>query len=128
MQLMEWGVAKQFKGRALELDGDLRVTLCQTLACAEIKRHSRPAPVVDVELQGYERFGPRFRSDSGFRSVSGNSLRTQQSRPILSAHAAQQHIVRAQRLNRMQHFGLLVSHRVRLKRYRRFHGGQAEQL
>ena len=39
-----------------------------------------------------------------------------------------EHIFRVQRLHRPQNLGLLVADRIRLKRNRRLHGGQAEQL
>src|ERR1019366_846587 len=59
VQLVKWGFAKQLKGRAFELDGDLRVALRQTLARPKIERHSRPAPIVDVDLQSHERLSAR---------------------------------------------------------------------
>src|ERR1700680_4273166 len=118
MQLVKWSVAKQLKGRALELDGDLRVALRHPLARPEIERHARPAPIIDVELQGNEGLGARFGRDPCLGTIGRYFFPTQQSRSILSPHAALQNVVRAQRLNRMQNFGLLIPYRVRLKRYR----------
>src|SRR2546426_3607458 len=123
MQLVKWSVPKQLKRRTFELDGDLRVALRQPLARPQIERHSRPAPIIDVELQGHERLTARFRRDPWFRPISRYFFLTQQSRAILAAHAAPQNVVRAQRLNRMQNLSLLITYCVRLKRYRRFHRG-----
>src|SRR2546425_3253677 len=116
MQLVKGSIAKQLKGHALELDGDFRVALRQTLARPEIERHARPAPIVDVELQSYECLGARFRRDAWFCSIGGYLFLTQRSRAILPAHTAPQDVVRPQRLNRMQNFGLLIADRVGLKR------------
>src|SRR5258707_11776029 len=104
---MKGSIAKEFERHAFEVDGDFRVALRHSLARPEIEWHSRPAPIIYVELQGHERLRARFRSDAWLGSISRCLFPTQQSRAILSAHAALQNVVRTQRLNRMQNFGLL---------------------
>ena len=47
---------------------------------------------------------------------------------ILAAHGSGKHLLGTQRLNGMQNFGLLIAHRVGVKRNRRLHGGQGDQL
>ena len=49
--------AKMLNGARLELDHDLARAALQALAGAQVERHARPAPVVDLGAQGHEGLG-----------------------------------------------------------------------
>src|SRR5579872_4512122 len=128
MQLVEGSIAEQLKRHALELNGNFGVSLRQALARAEIEGNARPAPIVDIELEGNKSFGARLGVDSRLGPVARHSFVGDYAVPVLSAYALLQHIFGVQRLQRMQDLGLFISYGIGLKRDGRLHRSQAEQL
>src|SRR5439155_9751428 len=66
------GVAKEQMRRSPKLDDNFRVATGQAFARPQVKGHIRPAPVVDLQLQGREGLRFRFASHAVFVPVSGN--------------------------------------------------------
>src|SRR6185437_6942061 len=113
-------ISKKQHGRLLELNGDLRRPLLQPLARAQVKRHARPPPVLDFELDGREGFGVRTRIDAILLAISLHLLAVYRSRTILAANRARA----IDRLDCPPHFDLFVAHRIRLKGNRRLHANK----
>ena len=59
---------------AAKLDGDFRYLLGQALASAQVKRHTLPAPVIDVQLERRRRLRLRIRHHPLFLAIAGHLL------------------------------------------------------
>ena len=57
---------------------------CEPLARAQVERHARPAPVVDLEPQRGERLGAWIRADARLVEVAGHGLAADDARGILA--------------------------------------------
>src|SRR5262249_4679218 len=49
--IFDGSVAKEHKGSSAELNDDFRGALGEALSCAQIKRNTSPAPIVNAQLQ-----------------------------------------------------------------------------
>src|SRR2546430_1578389 len=127
--MIDIGVTEENEWSALELNGNFCVTARQPLASTQINRDTSPPPIVD----------PKFKRDKGFRAGGGiNTWFLTVTRkgagfgggagPILATDTVVDHIFRAHGANRVQHFGLLVAHRIGSKRDRRLHCSESNQL
>src|SRR3981081_1311173 len=92
-------------GRLAKCDRNDALTLSHTLACAQVERDPRPAPVVDLASERDERFGVRVRRNTGFVSVAA----------VLASHD----IPRIYRPQRAEDLVFLFADRARLQRGRR---------
>lgn len=92
LQLMNWCLTEQDEGSAFELDRDLRMPLGKSLPCANVKRNTRPSPVVNIELKLNERFRARFLLNSRFASIGNDFFVTDGSSAVLAANAAVEHV------------------------------------
>ena len=110
--------------RALELDRDRRLAPREPLAHAHVERRVGPAPVVDEELGGDVRLGHRVVLDTVLLTVGRHLLALDEPGAILTAD----HGLRPGRVQRAQHFHLLVANRVGGEVDRRLHRRQREQL
>src|ERR1700681_1776105 len=74
VQLTKGRVSEQLEWSALELDGDLRVTLGHTLGRSQIEWHPRPPPVVHGQLHCDVSLRPRIGRNPRFAAVTRHSL------------------------------------------------------
>ena len=118
-------IAKQRQRRALELDHDFALALGHGLACAQVKGHTGPAPVVHAELERHIGFGAAAAGHAVFAGIGLERFAVARARGVLAAHAVGG---RVHRVHRIQHFGFFVAHRVRVKRGGRLHSGKRQQL
>src|ERR1019366_7171999 len=80
------GTAREERLRGtLEVDRNLGQLIGQPLAGAHIEGNSRPAPVVDVELDRNVSLGARIRIHALFLAIAGQRLALDLSRPVLSS-------------------------------------------
>jgi hypothetical protein len=70
----------------------------------------------------------RIRRYAFFRSVGRHTLAVHDAFSVLPADGFGEHIFVTEGLHRVQNFRLLVAHRVRFERDRRFHRGKADEL
>ncbi len=120
------GVEHRMRDR-LEGDDDLRLARGQALSGAQIEGHPAPAPVADLRLDGHEGFGLRG-AVAQLVEVAFHRPAVGRTGAILSAYGEIGHGIAGDRLQRLQHFQLLVTERIRCRRGRRFHGDKAEEL
>src|SRR5262249_9020380 len=71
---------------ALELNHDFRGALGEPLARSQIKRHTCPAPVVDEDAHGHERFGARAGADARLLPVARQRMTVPFPRSVLTAN------------------------------------------
>ena len=58
--------------RGFEVDDDFGETQRQVFAGADVKGHTAPAPVIDLQAQRHVGFGAAVRGDAFFLTVAGN--------------------------------------------------------
>src|SRR5580698_11434776 len=85
-------------GRTAQPDHHLRARDRHAFSRTDVKRNALPAPGVDSEPERHESFRFGLRSDARLRSITSK----------LAAH----HIVRSQRLDRLQDLHLLIPNRL----------------
>src|ERR1700722_14650784 len=102
--------------------------ILQSLAGAQVKRHARPTPRIDLDFQRYEGFGGAVRRNIGLFQVSRYRHSANRAGLVLTAHRFGQYIAIAQRPQRSQDLELLVAHAVRGAAGRRLHCHDAQQL
>ncbi|MCY1173104.1 hypothetical protein D9M73_132550 [compost metagenome] len=112
----------------LELDDDLRSAPRHAFAGAQIERHARPAPVVDVRLDGNESFGIAVVVDVLFKVVGRHFLAADTPGTILATYRLVLHILAGDWLEGAQDFHLFVAYRFCLELRGWLHGHQAQQL
>ena len=100
--------------RLLERDRDDPRALGHPLPGAEVERHARPAPVVDVALERNERLGLRVVGDAVDVAVA----------VVLSSH----HVGGVDRQHRPEDLVLLLVDGIRLQRSWRLHRGERQHL
>jgi Trk-type K+ transport system membrane component len=105
-------------GRAAELDDDLGRPTRHGLSAAQVKWHTLPAPVVDMELQGRERRGLTFGGNSLFIVIA----------VILATERVVGEIGVGQRPKRPQDLDLLVTDQLRFVSSWRLHRRDGHQL
>src|SRR5579885_1514763 len=120
--------AKHDVRRPLELNDHFRAALRQPLSGSQIERHSRPSPVVDQQPHRHERLRSRSRCHSRLFPVPRHRLSVELPPRVLPAHHGLRHHLQIERADRLQHLQLLVAHRGRIERGRRFHRHQGRQL
>ena len=98
------------------------------LAGAQVEWHTRPAPVINHYFYRDKSFRSGIRRNSGLRAVCRDVLPINLTFSILAANSAVQYIFRAERLDSMKNFRLLVVDGIGAERNRRFHGGEREEL
>ena len=110
-------------------DRDLGDLARQALAGAQVERHARPAPVVDLQAQRREGLGARVRRDALLLGVAGHLEAAddaprvlRRGRPCVGTSSG------AARRWRCEDLDLLVAHLVGTEVDRRLHRHQAEQL
>src|SRR5712664_1332581 len=128
LQIFYRRVAKEHERSAAEMHDDFRGAPLEALSGAEIEGHSGPAPVVDLQLHGHERFGIRVRRDVGFAAIAVHGRAIDGAGTVLAAHHAGEHFFGAERLDGVQDFSLFVAHFVGVEGDGRFHGGHGEEL
>jgi hypothetical protein len=128
LQIFYRGIAEEHERRAAKLDDDFRGAPGEALAGAEIEGHAGPAPVIDLELEGDERFRVRFGSDVGLAAIADGRLAAGSAGTVLAADRTGQHIFWVERLDRVENFRLLVADFVGVERDRWLHGGHGEEL
>ena len=82
---------------SLESDSDLSAALGHAFGGADEKRDPRPAPVVDVHLQGDKGLGGRILGHAVGITVAGNGLAVDESCPVLAADDMVEDILASQR-------------------------------
>ena len=100
--------------RLLERDRDDPGPLGELLPGAQVERHPRPAPVVDLDLERHERLGVGVVGGVRMLAVAG----------VL----APDDVVRLDRAHRAEHLELLVADRVGRERGRRLHRHERQHL
>src|ERR1700674_3931746 len=127
MQLTEGSVCEQLEASAFELNSDFCVTIDHTLDFSQIEWHARPPPIVHRQLHCYVGLRPRIGRNSRFAAITRHSLAAEYALAVLPAHAAIEHIVGIQGLDRMQNLSLLTADRIRLKRCGGLHRSRAKE-
>src|SRR5258708_1866777 len=97
-QIFYRGVAEQDEGSPAKLDHDLRRALREPLSRAQIERHARPAPVVDLQFQSDKCFGIRIRRDIRFDAVASDALAVYPAGTVLAADHVFQDIFGSERM------------------------------
>ena len=126
--MVDGRAAEHREGRLLELDRDLARLRLQRLAGAQIERHARPAPVVDVQLERDVGLGVAVGRNIGCAAVIPDRLVRNVSGPILRPHRIVQRVRHAFLLHRLEELGFLRPHGAGLEACRRFHGDDREEL
>ena len=127
-RIFDRSFTEQHKRRAAEVDRNFGYTLGQPFAGAKIKWHIAPTPVIDFQLQRDKSFRVGVGRDIRLAAIGGKRLPVDHPFAVLAAHHVLQNFLRCRHLNRMQDFGLFVTHRVGFERNRRLHGRQSQEL
>src|SRR5438477_7400861 len=90
---------EQHVGRGPKLHSHFAGAEREAFACAQIKRHARPAPVIDQETSCHKCFHIGIRCDFLFLAVGDAWLAIYFSFDILTAHDAGGYLTRQQRAN-----------------------------
>src|SRR5579863_1883467 len=125
---LDGGFAEEHEGHAFELNDNFAGADFQPLSRAQIKWHAGPAPIVHQQFQGDKSLGGGARIHFRLRTIAVEAGLAVGAFGILATYGAHEHVLLAQRLHGAQHFGLLIAHGVRVKRNRRLHGDQADEL
>src|SRR6202158_2225600 len=124
-------VTGQDEGSPAELDHDLRRASREPLSRAQIERHARPAPVVDLQFQSDKRFRVRIRRDIWFAAIANDALAVHHAGAVLAADHVFQDIFGIERLDGVQDFGLFIADLIGIEgngRLHRRHGQELEQV
>ena len=116
------GIAKQDEGRAAELNHDFGFALRQALAGAQIKGNTGPAPIIDLELQGHERFSVRIAGHVRLAAIADDALVVNYAFAVLAANHAGKDFLRPERLDGVKDFCLFVTDFVGIEGNGRLHG------
>src|SRR5689334_14484693 len=92
-ETLDFGIAEEQLRRAFELNCDFSDTLRETLASAQIKRNSSPAPVVDMQLHRDEGLGGGPRIHLWLAAIAGNCFFVERAWPILAAYRLAKHFL-----------------------------------
>ena len=114
IRLRRRGVVEDRQRRFLQVDDDLGCRDRQALAGADVERHARPAPRVDMQAQRDERLDLRICGDTRLVPVA--------------AELAADHLRRIERPHRAKQPQLLGVHRLRILAGRRVHREQRNDL
>ena len=106
----------------------LAEALGQPLAGTHIERNSLPAPVVDKQLHGDVGLRGAVRIDARFLAVPRKGGVMAAAGAVLTADAAVPGLLLIGQSCRLQHLGLFVADRFRIKATRRFHGCDGQHL
>ena len=98
------------------------------LAGAQVERHARPAPVVDLGAQRDEGFRVAVAFGTGLLVVARHGDATRAAGGVLATHRVRGDSSRGDRTQTAHDLGLLIAHLVRLEQVRRLHGHQRDQL
>ena len=113
----------------LQRDRDLGDLARQALAGAQVERHARPAPVVDLQAQRRVGLGRRARrARPPLRGSPAPPRRRQCPAPYCARTAISGISSARRRVDRVQHLDLLVAHLFGREADRRLHRDVAEQL
>src|SRR5215831_2431549 len=86
IHLVDMRAAEQGVRRLVEADRDLGLALLQVLAGAQVERHARPAPVVDVQLPRHIGLDTRIGRDIGLFAIAAGGLAQNAAGAVLAAH------------------------------------------
>ena len=111
-----------------EMNDDLRQFLRHPFTGAQIERHASPAPVGHFGLHGHEGFGLALGVGALFFQVARHGLAIAGTGNVLATHHVAAQRFAGKRLQRLEHFYLLVTDGIGIQVGRRVHGNQAEQL
>src|SRR5258708_77018 len=128
LQVFYSGVAKKNERSAAEMNDYFSGAPLEALSGAQVEGHAGPAPVVDLQLHGHERFRVGVPRDVGLAAIAVHGRAIDGAGTVLAANHAGEHVFGAERLDGVQHFGLFVAHFVGVKGDGRLHGGHGEQL
>src|SRR5256885_16524022 len=108
-RIFYWRAAKKLEGRFAKLDGDFRDAFGEALSRSEVEGNIGPAPVVDAEVKGDERFGVRVRGELRFVAIRSEFFAVYVAFTILAAnHGLQDGFGRGRR-DGVKNFRLLVT-------------------
>ena len=102
---------KSSSGGCLNWMRDLGNALRQPLARANVERHARPAPVLNLQPKRSVGLGLRARMHTVFLAIADDRLAVDDARAILSANG----VGGMDRLNRLPHLHFFGTHRSRLQ-------------
>ena len=89
LELLGRGLGERQVRRPLEDDGHLGDASAEPLAGAQVERHARPAPGVDLELDRGVRLGGRGRADAVLLEVADDRLAALPAGGVLAAGGGQ---------------------------------------
>ncbi|KPY81685.1 Uncharacterized protein ALO94_05590 [Pseudomonas syringae pv. spinaceae] len=115
-------------GRRFEADGDFSAAGTHALACAQIKRHAHPAPVVDHDLERHIGFRRTVRLDPIFLAITDNLLVAHRALRILTAYRIGQCFLFVPRPDRAHHLGFFATDRVGTEGRGGLHRDHRQQL
>src|SRR5439155_11926417 len=107
---------------------DLRQISCKTLPGPDVERNSSPTPVVNVKLQRRVSFGHGTGIHAWLLPIARYPFPVNRTRTVLPASCDSCYIPDTHRPNGSKYLHLLFTDRVRIKRYRRLHRSQRQQL
>ncbi|MNS61660.1 hypothetical protein D3C72_946930 [compost metagenome] len=107
------GLFKQVQLRVLEIDHNFRAFGRQTFTGAQIERHSRPAPVVDIDTDRHESLGIAGLVRALFFQIARDFFALRETGGVLTADGFLTHIRAIDTAQRFQHFHFLVANVIR---------------
>jgi len=127
-QIFQRRLVKQLLRRMAKANGDHRLLPRQPLACAQIKRHATPAPVVDEKLGGHVGLCGGVLLHVRLVEITWDRLAVHISPGVLSTKSMDMQGAALDRADGAQDLDLLIAERVGLQGWRRLHRNQREQL
>src|SRR5580698_6669010 len=122
------GMHREYDVRqAAESHHDFRKTLRQPFPRAEIEGNSRPSPIGDAKFESHEGFRVTLLL-ADVLQVPWNRAAIGKASAILAAHGQCRHVRFIDWQQRLQHFQLFISKRVRFKRIWWLHRDEAKEL
>ncbi len=106
------GFFKQVHFRVFEVDHHFRTLGRQTLAGAQVERHARPAPVVDIDADRNESFRIAGFVGALFFQVARHFFALHKAGSVLAAHGFFAHVGMVDAAQRTQHFDFFIANAV----------------